>query len=207
MPFVVSQSNAINVGVFVAVLLALFFMLVSRLPDLVGVYWGLAVVYVLLIPAFAFAPFNPFRGMFSHIEAGATTDHAQGIRERRLLVAFYAPTSRRRAALLLVLLLLAHLTLAFVSRVMVFSRHRPLHPTQAGAFTFMLAIVAAVWTANFGLTVSMRKRWPALVEEGVAWPEGIAYPGPIWWRFSSFFTGRLPPFLESDTPNPPARAS
>ena len=203
MPFVVGQANALTLGVVLILVLPLFFFTARGLSDLSGVWWGLALAFLPLAFGLAFAPFNPFQGMGAHIEAGAKGNDAVSIRERRLLVAFYDPLNRRRAVAMLAALFVVMLLLLALARMLARPKAIPLPVTHAATGVFVLSILGAVWAGLLGLTASMRRRWPSIVLEGVAWPEDLRFPGPVGARFSSFFSGRLPLFLQ---PSPPGSA-
>jgi hypothetical protein len=208
MPFVVAQANALTLGAALVISLPVFFLTVRALSDLSGVCWGLAFGFLPLTFGLAFAPFNPYQGMGGHIEPGSKSNDPVSTRERRLLVAFYDPLNRRRAVVMLAALFLVMLSLLALARLFVKPKPVPLPAPHAAVGVFLLSMVGAPWAGLLGLTASMRKRWPSIIEEGVAWPESLKFPGPVAARFTSFFSGRFPPFLQPTPASaPPGAAS
>ncbi len=194
-PWVVEQYNVLTL-VFVEVFCAGVFLAVLKLyQEPAGVIVGLGFAFLPLLFAYAFAPYNPYRGMGGHIEGGKLGRVAVSQRERRLWMAFYDPKNRRRAAIMVGGALALWLSLWQLG---VRFWPAPLHPEpllHTAALTFVPGVVSAAFAGMFGLTTSIRAQWPEIVETGPGWPETPRYPGPFRDSVTSFFVGDAPRFL------------
>lgn len=197
MPFVVEQMNLLTLIVAEAVLMALFAVVPRLSQEPLGMVIGLSLGFLPLLGGLALVPYNPYRGMGGHIEPGEQGDVAVSDRERRLLLAFYQPRNRRLAAILILADLLLWLAVWWIGVHAWPAPPRPLPVLHNIALIFLLGTASAGFAGFFGLTRSIRKQWPEIVQEGPAWPEELKYPGPLRESAISFFSGKLPAFLKN----------
>jgi hypothetical protein len=198
MPFVVEQMNLLTLVVAETVLIALFAAVPKLSQEPVTMVIGLSLGFLPLLGALALVPYNPYRGMGGHIEPAEPGDVAVSDRERRLLLAFYQPANRRFAAILILADLVFWLVVWWIGVHAWPTPARPQPVLHGIALIFLIGTTSAAFAGFFGLTRSIRKRWPEIVEEGSAWPQDRKYPGPLRESAISFFSGKLPAFLTDD---------
>ena len=155
-------------------------------------FWAPAIVVALV-------PFNVFQGWGGpRNKSGGYPKIADlNLIQRRILAVLYAPANRRSAAAALLGMSFLWL-LCWRSGLLLFPQpimRQPLAASQLVAMLFAFSLLAAGWTALFGLTKRIRASWAEITSTGPVWPDQPEFPGPWREALRSFFTGRLPDFL------------
>ena len=196
MPFMVRLGNSLTLSAVAAIFIPLFWIFCGARPASL-VFLGLTLGFGIPAVYVALVPLNPFKRPFDPRPGGGRDAAMLAAADRRILVALYDPMNRRRGALAVLIFALLAVTAWLASRSMLASPLLP-HLRSGDVLMFFVIIAwptAALWSAIFGVTHSIRRHWKRICSTGVMWPKDIPYPGPLPATVQSFFSGKLPDFI------------